>query len=599
MRLSPIYRDQAIRSLPLWLVHSSVTASVLVGLVAFFHAAGHRQLPLPVQTAFALCGWFLIMTWLLLGRVRIRAGEMDLALPLSGSRLWLCHVVAVTLAGLAILTVAGAVLAVHAWLLVRIPGDLLSELNTWALALQLVAVLVLTVALLEGRRLDQQILRLERSQALWMVLGVPGSLVLVVVLSLLSPVWALLPVALGVMLMVLAYRSAPSCLSLSASSSGDEDPGVGERQGWRTRGGFLLILRIAYYSPKVGQATLLITVPFLALMGAVLGGALGALVGEDMFAYLYMPLIAMMLVSFVAPLLEMLAPLDPLPVSRRRIFALLTLPSVGVVALSYGLGLAVPERGQVPRELVHYRESEKEGHFYLYVPIGGDEITRAGEAPKTKAPWGEAHEAWKSRLFRGSPLMIYNPYHTPKGSSLEYVAWQISRAVEKVYGRAIPPDQIASRYLMVRDDGSVGLKTETLSLRADNANLEPLSPGPRFPVTMALTVVPFYLGLAVILRFLRSGHGENKRKGILFAFVGLAVAVIVLQVVGMIGGFAAPWALQALVEIPTRKLGASHLGVMATWIVSLALVAGSYLLAERLFNRAELPAKASQSTGLW
>ena len=592
MRLTTGYRDEAIRTLPLWLVHSSVTGSVLVGMVVFAHTATGR-LPIPAQGALSLCGWFLIVTWLLLGRIRTRCSELDLSLPIPARGLWLSHLVAVLMAGGAILAAAGAVLAAHALLLVRVPGSLVSELNGWSLAAHLGAGTALAVTLLQSRRTGDQSVPLDREHVLWVLVVGAGVGGLVTVLSLVPAVWALLPLGLAVAVGAYSYRSVPQVLS--AMGSGDEEAPGDSRvpKAWEagaSRAGSLLFLRIVYYSPKLGQATPLVTVPFLALMGAVLGGALGKWTGEDMLAYMYIPLVSMMLLSFIAPLVEMLPPLDPLPLSRRRIFAFLTLPSLAVVALSYAVGWALPDRGEGPREYVQYREHRNDKHFYLYVPIGRDDVSWAGDAPDTVAPWGETHPAWQGRPFKGSPIVVYSPFHTPPGSSLDFVAWQISRAAERVYGVSISPQEIASAYLKERPDGSVGLKKDRLTLRADRPGLDPLRLGPVFPVMMTLAVVPFFLGLAVVLRFFRSGYSERFRKGLLFAFIGLAVAVMLLQGIGMIGGFSAPWAFQVLVEMSTRRIGASVLGVLATWFVSAVLLFLSYRVAESFFVRAELPA---------
>ena len=111
-----------------------------------------------------------------------------------------------------------------------------------------------------------------------------------------------------------------------------------------------------------------------------------------------------LLLAFVGPSMNQFHQLDPLPISRRLLFAVLTLPGLLALIASYGagrIGVALVER---PTELVEYRIDER--GQYVWVPERFLEVAWGGETPILDAPWGESHPAWSLPLFRGSRARV-------------------------------------------------------------------------------------------------------------------------------------------------------------------------------------------------
>ncbi len=69
--------------------------------------------------------------------------------------------------------------------------------------------------------------------------------------------------------------------------------------------------------------------------------------------------------------------------------------------------------------------------FWERAPATGES---RGQAPRIVAPWGERVQPFTLPV---AGFLFYNPYSTRRASSAQFIDWQVSRATQAVYGRAI------------------------------------------------------------------------------------------------------------------------------------------------------------------
>jgi hypothetical protein len=598
-----IRRHEVFRSPAIWLAQSGVMTGALLGFVTW-----RRQTGGPEEEALQilLAGvWLVLSLYLLFGRVHRRCGDFDLMLPIPARKVWLSHVAAVTLSAAANLAVALGLIGAVQWALRSLPQPSLGGPVLIAMVVHVGAGLILAVVAIESIELDSCETTVGR-------LGLVARLVILVAVGALGVLLvaqplptALIPVGLALVLGARTLWRLPvafTLVPLEARPAGG--PGLGRGRGtaeeWaeaETDAGPLRLFRhffLTVQGTKWGAVTPWIIYPLIAIMGAVAGGAFSGWPELQDLRYLYIPLYVYMLFSPVPAAVEALAYLDPLPIARRTLLALVTVPALVSFVLGYGMGHIGSVVAEKSADLIVYQEERKGTHHYLEVPIGRAEIAWDGDAPVITSPWGETHPAWEDPVWRGSRIRFYSPYHTPEGSSSEFVALQVSRAVEAVYGRSIAAGEINERYLAL-EEGEVVPVGEGLTLVEDYPDLEPRSRGPVLPFFLFTVGLPWILLVAFFLRSYRVGWSERWRKLIWVGAAIVAFGLVTVPFVLAVRDILEPWAVRGLIEIPLRKAGESVVGTLAVWASSLLPLVGGYRLAAVMLERAELPAKPLES----
>jgi hypothetical protein len=337
-----------------------------------------------------------------------------------------------------------------------------------------------------------------------------------------------------------------------------------------------------------------VILPFLVFLAFLISGIDDRPSGMR-FSYSFMIVYVVMVVTALA--VSRLGVIDWLPWSRRRTFALFSLPLLVSVAIGYGLGEVVRRTGTYVMGdeeqlcLAHNRHTDD---YYLCVLPAASRISWKGAPPEITTPWGESREPWNRPVVKGLPMRAYYPYSVHSGSSPEFAALQISRAVESLYQVHISPDEIQSRYLSERSDGTVGLKGDGLALEADYG-LIPVRDGVYFPWILAAIVVMWALLLAGYMGWLRSGVSLKRRKVLAWVFIAVPMLFWVLDFFLEAMEISTIMARNTLFIQMGRALGASTAGTIATWVVSALAAWGAYTIAQRRFERAELIPDPSDS----
>jgi len=327
--------------------------------------------------------------------------------------------------------------------------------------------------------------------------------------------------------------------------------------------------------------------PAMLVLGAALSGVFAVRADEGALRFDLIIISAYMILAFFGGLTTNLHRVEFLPVSRRRLLAMLMMPPVFALVGGYGIGLAVSAL-EAPRELIGLHEAKCCGTF-ITMPTARCEIAWDGDIPAVEAPWGESHTAWSTPLYRGSRALVYSSFNTSERASARYVAMLISRATGVVYNRAVPEKDILSRYLETDPSGVVTPVASGMSLLRDHPGLRARSSGPAFPVLMVLVCVPGFLLSALYLRAFRAHRKESGRTRILWALLMVLLILHLGQYVLLVTQIMQTWVFEGVFEIGIRKLGEVFPGsTLVVWVAGAALLWLAYRTAERAFERIEV-----------
>lgn len=451
------------------------------------------------------------------------SSAFDLALPVSTRRLWLVHVSTIVICGWAILGILTGVVALGNLSLDRRPlvgADLLD------IVVHLGAGLVLALALTQSPRPTLQQLPSRSSYRWFAALVVGGYLGLTFLLLFASRLAALVPLGIGIALGLRTYLALPPAFKVAPLEPEPASPlvpratgEVGSLQPARARQNprFDWLLHSTIWRASPGNVAWFFPVA-LAYHGFVLGYGKAH---NLQIPYLFFTLV--LLGCWLMISLRRLHRLDPLAVSRRRIFAVFSIPVLLAVALGYGTASVAEafQRASVPD--VDYRESAC--CFQIRVPDSYWEISWDGEATKIDSPWGESLEPAGQTLVRSGSIRVYEPYGVGVDSSPGFVALQLSRAIEAVYGTRIPFEELRDRYLEVGPDARTRLKAAGFTLLDDYPELRPRGAGGLFPIVMLAVALPWFLFAALAYRAHRGGAMGRYANALIVGLFGLGVLV--------------------------------------------------------------------------
>lgn len=595
-------RDSALR--PAWggllLGLVSVQAGFIVGGTA---SRGSAPGPAPAEVLWLA----LSMLWVPLAIFQIVAGltrrstPMDLGLPIPGRVLWGAHLMthlaaSVGLAALVVLIdAAGALL--RAWVH---GGEMVGPVTLDVLPHALAWYVLIAVAI-SGIGLDR--VRIGFS---WGYLGLSLALLLGGVAASwitlrVSPALALAPLVTAAGLALLWLRRVPPTLTTvsrhpARTQSRAAAPTLPSSQSRVAERGF--VLRTIWLS-LFGRGLPWVLLLPVALYGWICSGFLdeGESGGYSGLAFGLMT--TYVLVVATLPGLRRLPMLDAVPIRRRTIFAVMALPALMVFLAGYGIGRITAASLIEPHESIAYT-ADSQGLYDLKVPLDRFAIAWNGRPPDVTAPWGESHPPRTLIVFPGLPVVLYKPYTAPPGSSIDFVALQISRAVKAEYGRTLPPEVICAKYLALNEDGRVEPVQGKLRLQAEEPGLKPRGHEPHAAVVLVGVGVPYLLLLAVTLRWLRQRSSEGAYR---MAIWGMLAVTAVPQLIYLGGGIAQLWDFSvhaSLLSIVVRGACAAIPGGEGFfWASGLLLLWGAYKVAEKQFQALEAAPRPQMACKWW
>lgn len=510
-------------------------------------------------------------------RVRLRSTELGLALPISGPTLAAARMTALALY---VLLPAMASLVVLALVVLATAAPLSAAGVAMGLVVSVASAML--VALLLVQSLSPGLSEVPVGPGLAGA-ALAGVMALATALLVPGPGLSLLFLAAGAGLAAWTYRSVPPSLERTA-------PGSSERSGRVGR----VTMRGGVDGLVLGQLDWSLPLTLALLLVWVISSGLSA-------SLVFVLMVPYFVTTELAQGLSRIAWADPLPLSRRRLLAYVSMPALiavlgGTVAgdwlrrlspprpsvrfehecfdtLRVGAGLVCHEQVQVPAQ--HWRVA-------------------MGTPPTVSSPWGEEALPPAHPVFWGAPVSIYNPYAVDEGSSRRFVALQMSRAIRDVYGRAIAPEEIARRYLRINASGRVVLAGDGLTV--EESYRLPLPPRRNTGVLALVCVLGWAASVAAALWI---GPGPRPRRPLFRQLLPWVVVLGVLSAVLLFDLQVGEW-IFAEVLAGLRRLLPS--GRSAAAFVVAAVGGVLFLLLGRLFARVELkPAagEASRPKPLW
>jgi hypothetical protein len=294
-----------------------------------------------------------------------------------------------------------------------------------------------------------------------------------------------------------------------------------------------------------------------------IGGAM-AVVSLEFFdgtnAFLALALMTLWHGAVLQMTLERMTPFDPLPISRRALWA----HTFGPVVVAVVIGALI---AQIVYRVNPTRWSQiHSGDGVLEVPWEYLEITSDGGAPTVATPWGESATPKATPLWKGRPAALYNPYEVTPASSARFVEFQKRRAVAAVYGPGVTPANSAVT-------GSAG--------RSRSAAV----------AVMLLTPLMVLMMVPALFQYSSSVHRKIFKWTLWGGLIFFGVVAVALAV-ARLSGYTQVWYVGALASLGIRRLAEwLPLPTNVLWGLSVTFWLGAYLLLGSLFKRIELPGR--------
>jgi len=606
----------------------ALNAGVMAGFVATLAAGSGSRSPGTTAGILLLAGlmWFSISPFLLFGKARERCHALDLSLPIPARRLWLAHVSALILQGLVFLALTFATLWILLWIFGSAPvGFSLLKQALAGILLPLVAGLVLIVVLMQ--RVKASLCQIPRSRActMYSILLLSSGFALIVLLSALPAPAVLVPLGLGVYLSYRTYRSLPPAFAWTPADirAGIDLPQdardaailrLAEAKEWEThsKGGPMrgfpfawFLIRLICFNPPRNLVGALLFFPLFFLWGLFISGFFAAWLDMDLPQLSYVILSGYLLLSFLPAHMLQLPSVDFLPISRKFLAGFLLIP--GFLVLAVGLGAGAVGTTMIERARLQIQLQTSTSSFIppystkapmVRVPAEYCEISWHGDAPDVASPWGESHPVWKYPLYTGSRIKVYSPFSTPEGSSPRYVAFQISRAIEAIYGVSVPYQEILDRYLGISADQTVVLK-DPGRLLADHPEWRSRAGTALTPFLLVVISIVYAIMVSIYFRACRAGVSDARRRALFFAMAIAAIAATAAQVAVMVLRWIRPDVGAAFLKIlMLRMVQTIPGGTLTVWILCALVLWGVYELCRRQFQPVEVLPTPTGRTGL-
>ncbi len=563
-------RHEILRTQPKLIAVASISGVLVMNVLAFNAAKSDRALE-PGMLDFFL---------------------VQAALPLTAQQVWRSHNLALMLGGLVSILMTAVVVAVVNFLMSATTNLALLQWSHLSEILVRPALLVLVISgLVSIRRTDLIDLTDDpgwprlRLRLLALLLG------LLIVLQFLPLATGAVPVMVISVLVGRARNDLSNSMEAlpvgSEAGSPYHPTGAAMPVAASSRPLNFTIMRQLFKWPL----NWIVGMPFLVLFGFLLGGFLPGLdpgrFDDNSMRVVQYFIAVYLLLAFGGHFLENMWRVDHLPISRRRLLVWLMVPNMIALSLGYGGSMLLLQR--------HYDQNEQlrfvnEGERYgLKVPLEFFELA-AADAPLIVAPDGSEVEPFSRSVMKGLPWQFYQPYHTPIDAGPDFIAWQIHRAVQAVYGVEISPDEIRQRYLEVPEEGPVEVVEAGLTLQADYPELHNGYRGPVFPILVGSILILFILAQGVIFSFYRPGITYKRGRVVFWGMMGFLFLLHVCVYATLIAGWTDDWILTgSVLGLARMVLDAGPFAQVGVWFLTALIFAASWRWTERRFHDVEAP----------
>jgi hypothetical protein len=280
--------------------------------------------------------------------------------------------------------------------------------------------------------------------------------------------------------------------------------------------------------------------------------------------------------------LESMAPYDSLPISRRLLWAHTVGPIAAMAALGLLIAWSIFLVNPKPFTQIHY------SRCCVQVPWDYWEISRDGQIPTVTTSWGESFTPRAHPLWRGSTIVLYDPYESGSESSPRFVEYQMRRATHAVYGDPLPEAFSKPAYESPSNIAG-GVERGAFTLDATRGRI---SADRTRTAAVALTVLVLLVAGLMLPALLQYGPWVRRKifKRASIGFIILLVVAIVAVSAARLLGLTQVWYVGVLLSVGFRSLSHSlPLPMVVLWFFCVTFWAGAYLILERVFYTIEFP----------
>jgi len=524
------------------------------------------------------------MVLLTMRETGLRASPWSSSLPVSVRVQWTAHLRALVVAVSLLVATMAVILVGLAFLLQSFektafiePGAvMLNFARPWLVLLAM----VLMLGAWRGELADPGRARGWTRQRFVLALAAFAGLV---VLSRLPLVVSLFPVLAA---SVLVRRQAGLLPPVFSLAERDGPPTV--KEGARSvPGGRGMVHRLITRQLFKWPLSWIVAVPMVFLLGLAMGGFFTTSVDAEFARYFNVWITVYLLIAFCGHLLHNLYHVDHLPIPRELILRWMLLPGLAALLAGGLIGTAV-DRARPQGETLVFANDSSVDHHGLLIPPDMWEPVWGTPPSQVTAPWGESRPVAAVAVIAGGPLHLWKPFTTVPEASIDFVAWQISRAAAAIHGVTVDPDTIRERYLVSGPDGAVQVRDAGLTLVADGL-VPPREPvGPVLALLLGTTVVASLLVCWLVFRACGPGVSARRVKVVFAVAMG---ALLLLHLAGyalLMARVTADWMMTGLVEGAARRL--AEMGSAAwtmTWLAFGLAAAAVWRLCVRAFDRVE------------
>jgi hypothetical protein len=545
--------------------------------------------------------WIIVLLFAIGSRFTARSAQMSMSLPLDPRRLWLARMISISYAALLPLAVMTALASAHGLIFSETPSI---DAYVWRLWGRAAAGLLFIFAVVQSP--SPRLYAVRGTVRYITCVSILAAAVLAVTLFgprsiLVTLVFFAAAVFLGLRTYVslpTTFLAAPSRLgrapktpvraALAASAAA---PHAGAAAGTYVAGrtgkaGFRKLLNMTIFRLVVNHPVSWIMLPTAVFFGMLIPEKYYE--GKDVLPYTIEVFVWITALMFQA--IIRMKDFDPLPVSRRLLFAYAVLPAVVAYAIGIGISFLLVSTKHIKPSMVRYQSS-------VVVPVEFWEIAGEQGPPEVTAPWGESYVPRARPLFRGGETVLYNPFEHGEDSSYEYIDYQLRRAVEAVNGVPAPDEKEmmeSEPSRMFREQVDTCCFTASGSeWRGSEKRSKTMATGSLIGILFVSLI--YSLGLQ---QFRAVPYAGAYAFFLQLAFIPILVllgAIVVADVAG-ISDF------HLVTTYPQILMGeladAVPLGASFVWILVGAASIAGYLLVLWRFKRIELPGKGGKKASL-
>jgi hypothetical protein len=282
-----------------------------------------------------------------------------------------------------------------------------------------------------------------------------------------------------------------------------------------------------------------------------------------------------------------------LPISRRNLAAWILLPPAFIFLVGTFAGHAIGGswftwefRCKVSLSFDQGDEESWLTRRIWHVQVPGELLQfHWGKEPVLiEAPGGETATIEPKALLWGFPLGLVNPYDVELKSSAEFIAWQLSRAIQQAYGIAVSPETLQAKYMRGKSFSPSHFNWDSPSAKAR------LYPRSQLVVGLVSNALLWTLALAFLAVERLPARDRARWKWRVAARTSLGILVV-----GLLGAIYSFGLTHGQIHTKLRRTTEGLMGMWITshpWLsatLSLAALVAIYRLGLRQIERMEVP----------